>query len=157
VRQRVIDFIEFFHLPLFQFIPTQTFRYLFCGVSTVMVDWITYYLAFHFLFNSNTIGLINLGFIHLSPKIISKLISVACSFVWGFALNKYVVFTESTTKGRVQIFRYGVIAASCIVFSIFIIKFLTTQMGVYPTFANVFASLIIAVYSYIIQRKFTFK
>jgi putative flippase GtrA len=153
LRQRVINFIEFFHLPLFQFIPTQTFRYLFCGVSTIVTDWVAFYLAYHFIFTTN----INVLSISITPETCALAVAFLSSFVWGFALNKYVVFTDSAVKGRIQLFRYGLIVATCIIFNYFLMRFFIHQLNIYPTFSRVITSLIVAVYSYIIQRKFTFK
>jgi putative flippase GtrA len=36
------------------------------------------------------------------------------SFPLGFILNKFIVFTNSALRGRVQLFRYGLTVISCV-------------------------------------------
>jgi putative flippase GtrA len=157
VRKRITAFIDFFRLPLFQFIPEETFRYLFCGVSTIVVDWVAFYISFHFIFSEPILQGVFPGIKEVLPETASLIIAFICSFVWGFGLNKYVVFTASPLKGRVQLFRYGIITSTCIIFNFILMKFFIRKVGMYATFARIVTSLIVAVYSYIVQRTFTFK
>jgi putative flippase GtrA len=154
VRKRIINFIEFFHLPLFQFIPAETFRYLFCGVSTLVADWVIHFCALYFIFTN---GNINLFGYSVTPVNAAKALAIAAGFVWGFTLNKYVVFTASPLRGRQQLFRYTIIVATCILLNFLIINFLLKYFIKSPTVANISTSLIVAIYSYIVQRTFTFK
>ncbi len=154
MRKRIIAFIEFFHLPLFQFIPAETFRYLFCGVSTLVVDWVVYAISFHFIFQKQTLQLP----IHdLSATNAAKALAIIAGFIWGFGLNKYIVFTNSPLRGRQQLIRYSFIVGTCVLLNFFFINILIHKIGMYPTPANILTSLIVAVYSYIVQRSFTFK
>jgi putative flippase GtrA len=154
VRKKIIDFIEFFHLPLFQFIPAETFRYLFCGVSTIVVDWVVFPLCYHFLFRKESFQLFDYT---ITATWGSKAIAIFCGFIWGFAMNKYIVFTNSPLRGRQQLFRYALIVGTCIILNFFIIDFLTKKIGMFSTPANILTSLFVAVYSYIVQRSFAFK
>jgi putative flippase GtrA len=154
VRKKIIAFINFFHLPLFQFIPAETFRYLFCGVSTLVVDWVVFSFSLHFIFQKQSLQIADFSF---SATSLSKATAIVAGFVWGFGLNKYIVFTQSSLKGRVQLFRYTIIVGTCIILNFIIIKILLTQIPSLPTFANIITSLLVAVYSYIVQRSFTFK
>ena len=154
MRKKIIAFIDFFHLPLFQFIPAETFRYLFCGVSTLVVDWVVFSISLHFIFQKNSFVLFDHS---ISATSASKALAIAAGFVWGFGLNKYIVFTQSPLKGRIQLFRYALIVGTCIILNFIIIKLLLTQMPSLPTFANIITSLFVSVYSYIVQRSFTFK
>jgi putative flippase GtrA len=168
VRKRITAFIDFFHFPFLQFIPSVTFRYLFCGVSTVLADLIVYYISFHFIFDRNnfvvpwfpfSIGntVICRELITITPKIAALGLSMIASFAWGFVLNKYVVFTESVVRGRVQLFRYSLIVGTCILLNFILIKYFINFLDVFPTVKRFMISLIVAVYSFLIQRKFTFK
>ncbi len=164
MRKRITAFIDFFHFPFLKFIPSETFRYLFCGVSTILVDLFVYYISYHFVFLGTNIVLpnfLNISFITesitITPKIASLGISMVASFIWGFALNKYVVFTESVTKGRIQLFRYSLIVGTCIFLNFVLMKYAFNVMDVMPTVKRLLISMVVAVYSYIIQRKFTFK
>jgi putative flippase GtrA len=154
VRKKIIAFIEFFHLPLFQFIPAETFRYLFSGVSTIMVDWVMYSLSYHFIFQKQVV---QLGSYAISATNASKAIAIICGFVWGFAMNKYIVFTQSPLRGRQQLFRYGLIVSTCVLLNFFFLNIFIHKIGIFPTPSNILTSMIVAVYSYIVQRSFAFK
>jgi putative flippase GtrA len=164
LRKKITAFIDFFHFPFLKFIPGVTFRYLFCGVSTVMVDLLVYYISFHYIFSGSNVVLpnfLNISFITdnvtVTPKIAALGLSMVASFIWGFGLNKYVVFTESVTRGRVQLFRYSIIVGTCILLNFILMKYFLNFMDVFPTIKRLLISMLVAVYSYLIQRKFTFK
>jgi putative flippase GtrA len=154
VRKRIINFIEFFHLPLFQFIPAETFRYLFCGVSTLVVDWVIHFCSLYFVFTNGSFQLLQYT---ITPINAAKAVAIVAGFIWGFTLNKYVVFTASPLRGRQQLFRYALIVSTCILLNFLIINFLLKYFIKSPTIANISTSLIVAVYSYIVQRTFAFK
>jgi putative flippase GtrA len=156
VRKRIIAFIEFFHLPLFQFIPAETFRYLFCGVSTILVDWVVYYLSSKLIFLEPMFKNVIPGINEITPETLSLIAAFVASFVWGFGLNKYVVFTTSAIRGRIQLFRYSVIVASCIFLNYILMKLFIAN-GTNQYMARIMVSLMVAVYSYVVQRAFTFK
>lgn len=165
IRKTIISLIDFFHFPFLKFIPSVTFRYLFCGVSTILVDWIVFYVGYNFLFThpfpigfnfvSSLIG--NISIQDISVQTQALLAAFVAGFVWGFALNKYVVFTASPLRGRVQLFRYSVIVATCIVLNYLLMNFFISNVGIYPFPARMITSLLVAVYSYLVQRSFTFK
>ena len=154
MRKKIIAFIEFFHLPLFQFIPAETFRYLFCGVSTLVVDWVVDFFFLYFVFTNGNFQIFNYS---VTPINAAKAVAVVAGFVWGFALNKYVVFTSSPLRGRQQLFRYTIIVATCVLLNFLVINFLLKYFIKSPTIANIATSIFVAAYSYIVQRSFTFK
>ena len=51
--------------------------------------------------------IVHLGFVAISPHIAAFLIVFPMTFTSGFLLAKYVTFTASELKGRIQLFRYG--------------------------------------------------
>jgi putative flippase GtrA len=154
VRKRITAFIDFFHLPLFQFIPQETFRYLFCGISTLVVDWVAYSFSLHFIFFKQDIVS---SFGTISASNAAKTLAICAGFIWGFGLNKYIVFTASPLRGRQQLFRYSIIVGTCVLLNYFIINSLLTIMPHSFTLSNILTSLLVSVYSYIVQRTFTFK
>jgi putative flippase GtrA len=86
--------------------------------------------------------------------------SVSCfiiTFSIGFLLMKYVVFTGSELKGRVQLFRYALSSAMSGVLGWFILKIFIEFLSIYPSIANVLASCIVVIFSYLMQRNFSFK
>jgi len=95
--------------------------------------------------------------ITISPYIAAFLISFSVSFPMGFVLSKYVVFTESNLKGRIQLFRYAVLVGMCILLNYVFLKFFVEWCGFFPTVSKIFTTAIVAVFSYVSQRNFTFK
>jgi putative flippase GtrA len=86
------------------------------------------------------------------------IIAFCISFPIGFTLSRYVVFPESNLRGRIQFFRYALTTVTFILMNYLLIKFFATYLpGIWPTVSYAFVNIIIAVMSYISQRKFTFK
>ncbi len=164
MRKKIIAFIEFFRTPLFTFIPSETFRYLFCGVTTVLVDWVTYFLSRQFVFKNilyfnppKFASVIPGGLDKITPETLSLIPAFLFAFIWGFAINKYLVFTTATMRGRIQLFRYAIIVGSCILFNYLLMQLFLYKFNVNEYFSRMITTLIVAVYSYIVQRLFTFK
>jgi putative flippase GtrA len=87
-------------------------------------------------------------------------IAAACgvfSFLFGFMMMRYVVFTESQLKGRVQFFRYGLSALISATVNWILIKLMVDTFAWNASLCNVFASVVVVTISYFLQRKFSFK
>lgn len=95
--------------------------------------------------------------ITVAPHIAAFLMSFSVSFPMGFALSKYVVFTESNLKGRVQLFRYAVLVSTCIMLNYVFLKLFVEYLHFFPTPSKALTTAIVAVFSYVSQRNFTFK
>jgi putative flippase GtrA len=85
------------------------------------------------------------------------MISFSVSFPVGFLLSKYVVFTTSNLKGRIQLFRYALLVAMCILLNYVFLKFFVEWCHLFPTAAKIITTALVAVFSYVSQRNFTFK
>lgn len=154
MRSAIHKIIEFFYFDFLHFIPLQTFKYIACGSTTVLVDYIVYYISYYFLLNENTIQISQYT---LSPHVASSILSFLASFPTGFLLNKYIAFNQSPLRGRVQLFRYAITVFSCFIFSIFFIKLFIDFFGFNPKISKVLTIIIVAVYSYFAQQYFSFK
>lgn len=154
MRKSINQFIEFFYFDFLRFIPLQTFKYIACGGTTVVVDYLVYYVAYYFIFFKESVS-INAHTV--SPHVASSIMSFMVSFPLGFALNKFIAFSHSELRGRVQLFRYGLTVLSCFVFSIFFIKLFVEFFHFNPKVSKILTILIVAVYSYFTQQYFSFK
>jgi putative flippase GtrA len=85
------------------------------------------------------------------------IMSFVISFPTGFYLNRHVVFTGSTLRGRVQLFRYLLLVLICIVLNYVFIKLFVEQFQIFPTVAKILTTMIVVSFSYVTQRYFTFK
>jgi len=70
---------------------------------------------------------------------------------------KFVVFHDSTIKGRIQLFRYFVIFVSSLFINYWLLKLLVEVLHVYAVVAQVITTTIIVLFSYIMQRHYSFR
>ena len=79
------------------------------------------------------------------------------TFIVGFMLNKYLVFTKSTLVGRIQLFRYATVYGTNILLNYALMKILVEGFLFYPTIAKAIITIILAVFSYFSQKYFSFR
>ena len=158
MRKALLRIIDFFYPPFSRWLSLHTFRYLVSGGSTVASGIITYYICYNWILKQQDI---RLDFAYL-PKLITApsaalaMESVITFFV-GFLLNKYLIFTASDLKGRVQLFRYGSVWVTNILLNYALLKVLHEGLGIYPTVSKMIIAVILAGYSYFSQKYFTFR
>lgn len=155
VRNLILSIIDWFHRPFSRWIDVQTFRYLACGGSNAVLSILTYFLAYNYVLEKHP--LIIASWLIIKPHVAAFLISFAISFPLGFALSRYVVFQESNLRGRVQLFRYAVLVAMCILLNYLLLKAFVEGCGFYATPSKILTEAIVAIFSYVTQRSFTFK
>jgi putative flippase GtrA len=134
--------------------PIRTFRYAVCGGSNMLLDIFIYYISYNFILHKE---ILDLGFIAFKPHIAALWMAFLVSFPVGFLLSKYVVFTKSELRGRVQLFRYILIVCVNLVLNYAFLKTLVEYLGFYPTIARIFTTCILVTFSFLSQKHFTFK
>ena len=154
LRKFIHSFIEFFYFDFFKFIPLQTFKYLACGGSTAALDLVVYFVSYNFLFHKEPV---QIGNIQIGAHIAAFIVSFLISFPYGFIMNKFIVFTTSELRGRVQLFRYGLTVISCIGLNYLFLKLFVEAFGWYATPSKALTTALVAVYSYFTQQYFSFK
>jgi len=154
MRKAILTWIDFF-FPLFsRWIPRDTFRYLATGGFTFAAGIVVYYLAYNFVLEQKDIRLFKLL---VTAPIAALAIESTITFLIGFFLNKYLIFTDSKLKGRIQLFRYGSIVATNLFLNYAFMKLMVEAFAFYPTIAKIITSIILAFFSYFSQRHFSFK
>ncbi len=154
MRNGIIRVIDFFY-PLFRrLMPLQTFRYAACGGFNVLLGFVIFTVLFHLL---APYGVVRLAAGAFEPYSVSLFLSSATVFCVGFLLNKYVVFTASNLRGRIQLFRYFLSFISNLAINYVLLKFLIVYLGLYPVLAQVIVTAILVVLSYFTQQYFTFR
>jgi len=149
------DIINIFYFPFIKkVLPQETFLYAATGGSNLVLDTILYFLFYHFVIGKE---IVDLGFIAISPHIAAFLMVLPITFSTGFLLAKYVTFTQSTLKGKKQFFRYGLSVVGSVVLNYILLKVFVEYFKFYPTPSKVLTTSIVVVYSFIIQKFFTFK
>lgn len=155
IRHIVLSVIDFFHKPFAPWINKTTFRYLACGGSNTLLDILIYFISYNFILERQPVILAH--DVVISSHIAAFLMSFSISFPLGFALSKYIVFPESNLRGRIQLLRYAILVCMCILLNYVFLKLFVEWFHFYPTPSKILTTVIVAVFSYISQRNFTFK
>jgi putative flippase GtrA len=134
--------------------PRQTFRYAVCGGANLVLNWVLYFVVFHFVLQKRNI---DLGFYLISSHIATLCIVFVITFFTGFLLNRNVAFPGSPLRSINQLFRYGLSVAGSFVISYVLMKIFVEACGFYPTPSNILTSMLCVVYSYLASRFFTFR
>jgi putative flippase GtrA len=154
MRKAILSLIDFFYPPFSRWISQHTFRYLATGGSTFAAGIVIYYIAYNFVLKQQDI---RVGGLLITAPIAALAIESVITFLIGFLLNKYLVFTQSNLKGRVQLFRYGSVVVTNIMLNYAFIKVMVEAFAFYPTIAKILTSVILAVFSYFSQKHFSFR
>lgn len=149
---RVTDW--FYVKPFTKIMPRQTFRYAAVGALNVVFGWVLYYISNHYVIGDR---FVNVWFFVVSPPIAALCSIAPFTFLTGFYLNRNVAFTQSPLRTRVQFVRYLLAWTGSLVLNYALLKFFVEIFGFWRTPSQMLATLIIIVYSYLIQKYFTFR
>ena len=153
-RDFILPIIDFFYPPFRRIMNLQTFRYAASGGGNMVLGFLTYYISFKFIFHERDF---HFGFYAFKAHIAALFISFIFTFPIGFFMSKYVVFSDSNLKGRVQLFRYFMICMFNLLLNYLFLKIFVEVFHIYPVMAQVMTIAIVVVFSYIAQRNFSFK
>jgi putative flippase GtrA len=158
MRKIALAVIDFFHPPFQKWIGLDTFRYMASGGFTAVTGIVVYYIAYNVVLKQQPVHL-NLAYVPrlITAKSLALVIETPITFLVGFTLNKYLVFTKSNLKGRVQLFRYGSVVATNFLLNLALIKIFVEGFGLFATPAKILATFILIAFSYFSQKHFSFK
>jgi putative flippase GtrA len=161
MRKLILNILDFFYPLVSRFIPRETYYYAACGGGNLVLSWILFYFFYNIVFLKEVshfyVSWLGDKHIAISAYTFSSFVTFCFSFTIGFLLNRYVVFTKSELKANTQLFRYGLSALITYSLSWLLLKFFIETLSIFPSIANIIASCIVVVWSYIMQRKFTFR
>lgn len=154
MKNLILQVIDFFYRPFARLMPLQTFRYLACGGGNTLLDILLYYIMYNFVLHQQDVHLPSLT---ISSPIAALFMAMSITFPTGFLLSKYIVFSESNLRGRIQLFRYFVQVAACLLLNYLFMKLFVEYLHIYPTISKIFTTFFVVCFSYLTQKKFTFK
>ena len=134
--------------------PLQTFRYAACGGANTLLDIFLFH-KFEYSFEKRCI--VRVASFAMSPHIAALIAAFCITFPIGFYYSRYVVFTESNVRGRIQLIRYFLLVMACMALNYMFLKFFIEQVQIEPTLSKIFTSVIVITFSYLSQKHFTFK
>jgi len=154
ISKLVLAVVDFFY-PLFKkFMPLQTYRYAACGGANMLFDIALYSVTYNYLLGKK---IVYIGSFAISPYIFAFLVTFCVTFPIGFYLSRYVVWQETTTRKRIQVFRYFLVVMACISLNYFFLKLFIEEFHWWPTFSKIITSIFVVLFSYLTQRNFSFR
>lgn len=154
VARLLLSMIDFFYPPFKGLLSKQTFRYAAAGGGNVVLGFLVYSLSYALLFKAQPLLL---PFYAFKPHSASLFLSFCVTFLVGFFMSKFVVFSDSDIKGRIQLFRYLVICLFNLLLNYLLLKLLVERFYLSPVLAQVITVLFVVSFSYLAQRNFSFK
>jgi hypothetical protein len=121
---------------------------------TLVFDWVLYFFLYNFVLRHQ---MVDLGFVVVSSHIATLALKFPIVLVTGFLMQKYVTFSVSEIRGRVQLLRYGIVFFINLAINYLGLKLLVEHLGFYPTPSNMMVSIVTVIISYFSQKYFTFK
>lgn len=153
-RDFVLPVIDFFY-PLFKrLMNIQTFRYAAAGGGNTLLGLLVYYVSYKYIFFEKEF---DFGIYAFKGHIAALIASFCVTFPVGFFLAKYVVFSDSKMKGRIQLFRYLMVCLFNLALNYLLLKILVEKFFIYPVIAQVITIIVVVLFSYIAQRNYSFK
>jgi putative flippase GtrA len=154
LRSLIIYILDWFYKPFKKYMPRQTFNYAACGGANTVFDIVLYFITYNYILDKH---IVHTGIVAISPHIAAFVFVFPVTFSTGFLLSKFITFTESNLRGRVQLFRYGLTVLGSIILNYILLKVFVEFVGIYPTVAKILTTIVVVGYSYVCQKYFTFK
>lgn len=154
LRDLLIRIIDWFYQPFERFMPLETFRYAATGGINTVFDIVLYFIFYNYIFDQSVV---EFGIVAMKPHIAAFVFVFPITFTSGFILAKYVTFTQSLLRGRIQLFRYGVSVGGSIILNYVLLKLFVEVFGWLATPSKIITTLLVIIYSYMVQKHFTFR
>lgn len=154
LQSLITKVIDLFYIPVVErFVPRQIFRYGACGAINMTLDAIWYFIFYHFVVAKQ---FVDLGFVVISPHILSLVLVFPITLLTGFWLNRNVAFRATAYRSRRQLMRYALTVAGSIVLNYVCMKFFVECVGIWPTPSKMLTTAVSVVYSFLAAKFYTF-
>jgi hypothetical protein len=154
MKVRLTNFIDLFYPPFKRIMPQQTFRYAACGAFNTLLGLALYSFCYSYIFKGADVLIGSFAF---QPHTVSLFISFCFNFCLGFILNRYIVFTASNLRGRIQLFRYFLSFLSNLGINYILLKSLVELAGWNALISQYLTTVVIVFISYLSQKHFSFR
>lgn len=148
---QILDWIY----PLFRrLMPKQTFYYAACGGGNTILGLVIFFVCENYVFDKQPVDLV---LVVLKSHKAAMVASFLFSFPTGFYLAKNVVFSGSTMRGHQQLIRYFITNIVSLLLNYINLTVLVDWLQFYPTIAQVINTIIVVIFSYLLQKHFAFR
>ena len=154
IERTLTSVIDFFYPPFRKFFSLELFRYAACGGLNLALDWVLYYVLYHFVFKGQVF---DLGFIAFKPHIAAFIFEFPIIFLTGFWMARHISFSDSTLRGRTQIVRYLFVTSGNILLNYAGLKLFVEVFHWWPTIARILISIICVTFSYLMNKFYSFR
>lgn len=134
--------------------PLQTYRYAVCGGANTVLGFFIYFMGFEYIFNRE---IFHFGLSAFKPHNAALFLSSSIIFCTGFLMNKFMVFTGSNLRGRIQLFRYFLSFAFNLMLNYLLLKLLVEIFQWNAITSQLLTVFVIISVSYLTQKHFTFR
>ncbi len=155
LAEKITKLIDLFYVkPLRGVMPLQTFRYAVCGGGNLVINWLLYALLYDVVLGFDYL---NLGFVYISRHIAALAVTFPVTLFTGYWLQSRISFKGSPLGDRVSSVRYLVTTLGSLAINYVCLKIFVEWVGLYAPLAQVVTSLITIIYSYLLQKHWTFR
>lgn len=154
LAKRLINIVDALYIkPLHGLVSRNLFGYGLCGAVNMSLDILWYYLVYHYLVCER---FIDMGFVVMSPHILSLFIVFPITFFTGFWLNRNVAFRTTTTSTNKQLIIYALTIVGSILINYACMKLFVEVCSIWPTPSKMLTTVVSVCYSYLMARHITF-
>jgi putative flippase GtrA len=153
-RDLIIPIIDFFYPPFKRLMDLQTFRYAACGGGNVALGFVIYSITYKYILKEENL---HLGFYAFKSHVAALLIASVFNFCIGFFLMKFVVFSNSDLRGRIQLFRYLINFLFALMLNYILLKIFVERLRIHAIPAQIMTTCIVVLFSYLFQKHYTFR
>lgn len=152
--KRLINIVDALYIkPLHGLVSRNLFGYGLCGAVNMSLDILWYYLVYHYLVCGR---FVDMGFVVISPHILSLFIVFPITFFTGFWLNRNVAFRTTTTNSNKQLITYALTVVGSILINYACMKLFVEVCLIWPTPSKMLTTVVSVCYSYLMARHITF-
>lgn len=154
LAKRLINIVDALYIkPLHGLVSRNLFGYGLCGAVNMSLDILWYYLVYHYLVCER---FVDMGFVVISPHILSLFIVFPITFFTGFWLNRNVAFRATTTNSNKQLITYALTVVGSILINYACMKLFVEVCSIWPTPSKMLTTVVSVCYSYLMARHITF-
>lgn len=154
LAKRLINIVDALYIkPLHGLVSRNLFGYGLCGAVNMSLDILWYYLVYHYLVCGR---FVDMGFVVISPHILSLFIVFPITFFTGFWLNRNVAFRTTTTNSNKQLITYALTVVGSILINYACMKLFVEVCLIWPTPSKMLTTVVSVCYSYLMARHITF-
>lgn len=155
IVHKITQLIDLFYIaPIRKICPQQTFRYAVCGGANLVLNWLLYALLYDVALGFDYL---NLGIVYISRHIAALCITFPITLLTGYWLQSRISFVGSTLGDRRSLVRYTITTLGSLAINYVCLKIFVEWGHIHAPIAQVLTSLITVIYSYLLQKYWTFR